>query len=264
MKAPFLLPVLSLIFAANVRADPVTVRHTEGLVHGFLVLRSMQGELLASGDMTQTASGMNVTNRLVLKFRDGSLHDETTVFSQQRVFRLLTYHLVQKGPAFKTPLDLSINGTTGKMTERYTDEHGKEKMLEENKPLPGDLANGLVSVLLNDIQPGSPITTVSMLATSPKPRMVKLAISADGEENFSVGGITRKATRFRIKIEIGGISGVVAPMVGKDPPDIYVWVDEESAPVFLKSEGPWYDGGPIWRLEQAVPVWPKSDGVSHR
>jgi hypothetical protein len=192
------------------------------------------------------------------------VHDETTVFSQQRVFRLLTYHLVQKGPAFKTSLDLSINGTTGKVTERYTDEHGKEKTLEENKPLPNDLANGLVSVLLNDIRPDSPITTVSMLATSPKPRIVKLAISADGEENFSVGGITRKATRFRIKIEIGGISGVVAPMVGKDPPDIYVWVDEESAPVFLKSEGPLYDGGPIWRLEQGVPVWPKSDRVSHR
>jgi hypothetical protein len=36
-------------------AEPVAVRHTEGLVHGFLVLRTLAGETLADGDLTQIA-----------------------------------------------------------------------------------------------------------------------------------------------------------------------------------------------------------------
>lgn len=34
---------------------PVAVRHTEGLVHGFLVLSTMDGNRLAQGDLTQVA-----------------------------------------------------------------------------------------------------------------------------------------------------------------------------------------------------------------
>jgi len=32
-------------------AAPVAVRHTEGLVHGFLVLRTLAGDTLADGDL---------------------------------------------------------------------------------------------------------------------------------------------------------------------------------------------------------------------
>src|SRR5689334_22312121 len=67
--------------------EPVSVRYSEGLVHGFLALRNLDGELLADGDLLQRASGMRVTSRLVFRFKDGSLHDETAVFSQRREFR---------------------------------------------------------------------------------------------------------------------------------------------------------------------------------
>jgi hypothetical protein len=76
------------------------VRHTEGLVHGFLVLSSLDGTPLATGDLMQTASGIRVTSRLIFHFKDGSVHDETAIFSQRRAFRLLSDHVVQKGPAF--------------------------------------------------------------------------------------------------------------------------------------------------------------------
>src|SRR5512143_906163 len=79
------------------RAEPVRVRHKEGLVHGFLVLRSTEGKLLANGDMTEGVDGENVTSRLVFHFLDGSIHDETTVYSQHGAFRVLSYHLVQNG-----------------------------------------------------------------------------------------------------------------------------------------------------------------------
>jgi hypothetical protein len=36
-----------------------------------------------------------------------------------------------------------------------------------------------------------------------------------------------------------------------------VWVLEGEAPTLLKSEGPLYEGGPVWRIEQISPVWAK-------
>src|SRR6202050_5493657 len=79
-------------------AAQVAVRHTEGDVHGFFVVKTMQGRTLADGDMTQVAHGDRVTTRLMIQFKDGSVHDETAVFSERHSFRLLNYHLVQKGP----------------------------------------------------------------------------------------------------------------------------------------------------------------------
>src|SRR6478672_2069099 len=89
-----------LMSVATPSAEPVVVRHVEGLVHGFLSLRSPEGRLLANGDLIQNARGDRVTSRLVFHFKDGSLSDETAVFSQRGHFRLLSDHLVQKGPAF--------------------------------------------------------------------------------------------------------------------------------------------------------------------
>ena len=60
---------------------------------------------------------------------------------------------------------------------------------------------------------------VPLLVAAPKPRIVHLAISAQGEEPFSLAGGSRKATHYLIKIEIGGVAGALAPYVGKQPPD---------------------------------------------
>ena len=61
-----------------------------------------------------------------------------------------------------------------------------------------------------------------------------------------------------IKIDIGGIAGVIAPIVGKQPPDIHVWVLGGATPAFVKSEGPLFYGGAPWRIELTSPVWPRS------
>ena len=39
--------------------------------------------------------------------------------------------------------------------------------------------------------------------------------------------------------------------MGKQPPDTHVWVLGGEAPAFVKSEGPLYAGGPIWRIQLA-------------
>ena len=76
---------ITFVWTAAPSAEPVVVRHVEGLVHGFLSLRSPEGKVLANGDLIQNARGDRVTSRLVFHFNDGSLSDETAVFSQRRI-----------------------------------------------------------------------------------------------------------------------------------------------------------------------------------
>ncbi len=258
-----LIPVL-LLLACPLMAELVPVRLTEGRIRGFLVLRDLDGNILASGGLTQLAKGNRVTNELSFHFKDGSVHQETAVFSQRRAFQLLTYHLVQKGRAFKRATDMSLNVSTGQVAIRYTDDDGKEKTITERLKLPADLANGIVPTLLSDIDQKAPKTTLSMLVSTPKPRLVKLQITPEGEDSFSVAGSAAKAMRYAVKIDIGGISGVIAPIIGKQPPDTHIWVVGGKAPSFLRSEGQLFEGGPIWRIELASPVWPKEDSGPKR
>jgi len=102
-----------LLQPAVLPQSPVAILHTEGLLHGFLVLRTLEGDPLADGDVTQVARGDRVTSHLVLRFKDDSIHEETVVFSQRHSFRIVSDHLVQKGPAFKHPMDVTIEGSTG-------------------------------------------------------------------------------------------------------------------------------------------------------
>jgi hypothetical protein len=191
---------------------------------------------------------------MMFRFADGSIHDETTIFSQRGTFRLISDHLIQKGPAFKQSTDTTVNAATGEVTVRYTDKDGSEKSRTERLELPPDLANGLILTLLKDIPPNAPITTVSMVATTPKPRIVKLEITPQGADPFSVGNIQRRATHYVVKFKVGGIAGVVAPLVGKQPPDIHVWVVDSGAPGFVRFEGPLEQNGPVWRIQMAPPA----------
>src|SRR5258705_7003615 len=147
-------------------AEQVPVRHMEGLMHGFLALRTLDGKRLADGEMTQIAEGDRVTSRLIFRFKDGSVYDDTTVFSQRGAFRLLSDHLVQRGPSFKQPMESSLDASSGQITVRYKDQDGEEKVLKERRDLPSDVANGLLFTLVKHIQPNLPQMTVPMVATT--------------------------------------------------------------------------------------------------
>ena len=244
-----------LLVSAPLPARQVPVRHAEGLVRGFLALRTLDGSTIADGDLIQTSRGNRVTSRLVFRFHNGSLHDETAVFSQGRYFRLLSDHLVQRGPSFPHPLEMTTDTVKGQVTVRYTDDDGEAKVVSEHMDLPADLANGLVLTLLKNVRPQAPPKSMGFVVATPKPRLVKLAITTAGEERFSTGGMARKAMHYVLKVEIGGIAGVLAPLVGKKPPDSHVWILTGDAPAFVKSEQPLYNGGPIWRIELVSPVW---------
>lgn len=251
--------LISIFFSlCHSAAGQIPVRYTEGLVHGFLVLRTMENEILAHGDLVQVAHGSHVTVNEVFHFKDGSLRDETVVYSQLRSFQLLQYHLVQKGPAFPHPEDISIDVPSGRVEVRDASD-GKESIKTERMKLPGDLANGLLFTLLKNMSSPSQEAKASMLVTIPKPRLVKLAISSQGEDTFLVGGERRKAIHYQVKIQIAGVAGLVAPLLGKQPPDIQVWIFPGKAPAFIKSIGPLYSGGPAWQIEVESPVWPPQE-----
>ncbi len=239
-------------------ASPVAVRYKEGLLHGFLVLGTLDGTPIAEGDLIQVPHGDRITSRLTYHFKDGSQQDETAIFSQRGKFRLISYHLVQKGPAFHNATEISITVSTGQVTVQYTDDNGKEKTENERLKLPPDLANGLVLTLLKNLEPDAPPLEVSMVVATPKPRLVKLAISSQGKDPFSLAGAGREALHYVIKVEIGGIAGLVAPWIGKQPPDSHVWILGGESPTFVKSETLAYMGGPLWRTELVAPVWARA------
>lgn len=250
------IAVASIAYGGTSPAEPVAVRHAEGLVHGFLVLRTLDGALLADGDLIQTARGFRVTSRLVFHFKDGSLSDETTVFLQQQQLKLVSDHLIQKGPAFPQPIDMSIDAGAGQVTVRYTDDHGAPQTASKAMNLPPDVANGLVLTALKNADPAAPPRSLAFVASTPKPMLVKLAIAPAGEESFSTAGTARKAIHYILKVDIGGLKGAIAPLVGKQPPDSHVWILGGEAPAFVKAEQPLYTNGPVWRIELVSPIWP--------
>ncbi|WP_433972867.1 hypothetical protein [Tunturiibacter lichenicola] len=258
----FFVPLLVWVLP-TAHADPVTVRAVAGTIHGFLELRSEDGQLVASADSVQTVRGNRVTSRTIFRFKDGSIDDETTVSTQRRTLQLISDHHVQKGPSFPHPMDMMVDVQTGQVTVRITGKDGKDEVKSDHLDLPPDLANGLVPVVLQNLPPNAPVTTVSMVVATPKPRLVKLVISNVGEERCVVAGSSRKAIHYDIKIDLGGVAGVVAPIIGKAPPNIQVWTIGGDATTFARERGPLYAEGPAMTIQLASPSWPDTAKPAH-
>lgn len=73
-------------------------------MHGFLLLKSEDGRVIAVGDQVNVIRGDEVHSRLVFRLRDGSIDDESTIFRQGSVFQLLRDHHIQKGHPFRNRL----------------------------------------------------------------------------------------------------------------------------------------------------------------
>src|SRR4051812_24059644 len=69
--ARFNILLVTVLLKADVQAEPIKVRHPQGSAHGFVVLKTLEGTRIATGDITQVVHGDRVTSRLVFRFRDG-------------------------------------------------------------------------------------------------------------------------------------------------------------------------------------------------
>ncbi len=206
------------------------------------------------GDDINLTRGNEVRSRLIIRFRDGSIDDERTVYIQGKVLQLVSDHHIQKGPAFKDPLDLEINVPARTVTYHlYKD--GKDQVKTDQMDFPPDLANGMISSVVEDFPRNGTEMKVAYIAGS-KPRIVHFSIKPQDQDTFFVAGIRHRARRFNIHVEIGGVAGVVAPIVGKQPPDTSIWAMDGEVPTFLKMQGPFYEQGPIWTMQLVSPTWP--------
>jgi hypothetical protein len=160
---------------------PPAVRRTQGTFRGFLVLKTMEGRTLATGDFVQVAHRDRVTSRLTFHFRDGSLDDEIAIYTQHKVFRLISDHHTQRGPSFPKPLDMSIDARSSQITSRDND----QKITQDQIYLGPDICNGLSLVVLLNLDPSAPPTRLSMMAPT-KPRLVHIVIAPDGEDSVSI------------------------------------------------------------------------------
>jgi len=248
--------VLALAWTSCLEAAPVKVRLLEGSVRGFLVLRTTDGEAIAHGELLQRPQGGLIESRLTLNFADGSLRDERATFSQKDVFRLEAYRLVQRGPSFPTS-DISFDRRSGRFQARTQDKPGDAiKEASGQLEMPYDLYNGMALVLLKNLPSSSPVFARFAVFT-PKPRIIKMDLIHEGDDPVRVGPASKTARRYLVKLEVGGLPGVIASLIGKDPPDFRYWLVSGEVPAFVRFEGAMYLNGPIWRLSFAPVEWPK-------
>jgi len=261
---------LAALAYSSADAASVAVRFPEGVTHGFLSVRSLAGEIIGQGEMTQVVKeGDLVENRLVFRFRDGSLHDERVAFSQQRVFTLIRYRLVQRGPSFPEQLDVSIDRGTGQYTVRsQAGTQGKEEVLSGQVDLPKDVYNGMLITVSKNLQKGVD-ETVSVLAFTPAPQVVNVQLHAIDERPLQIGDLSSKATQYTFTPQIGMIQEWLGKVAGKLPAQFHYtcWILVDEAPSFVQFEGPLQLMGLIVRIGLMSPslsIKPEDEKISSK
>lgn len=255
-----LLAVLATPLRAQDGSQPgarlVPVRYSQGTLHGFLELRTEQDSLLAHGDLLQVPGDSSIESRMILRFADQSVFEETTTFSQHKVLRMESYHLMQRGPAFSADLDATLS-RDGRYVVTSTDhDDGKEVRYVGRLDMPGDVYNGLPVVIAMNLRPGD-TANVHLVAFTPKPRLIGLQIAFAGTDTVMLGAHAEPTAHFVFKPQLGSLTTFFAKLLGKLPPNGHVWIVMDQVPAFIRFEGPMYLG-PVWRLSLTTPTRPKA------
>jgi hypothetical protein len=248
--------MIAALLPIPVYAAPIAVRFPEGITHGFLLVRSVSGEIIGEGEIRQVVKeGDFVDSHLTFNFKDGSLHDENVTFSQQRVFTLVRYHLVQRGPSFPEQIEISMDRSTAEYRVRSrAGEEGKEQVLNGTFTPPKDAYNGMFVTMLLNLPKGSS-ETVNFLAFTPKPEVIKLELRRTGEQEVRIGNLSRKAVQYVFKPDIGMIRELLGKAIGKIPSEFHYecWILADEVPSFVQFEGPLQIMGPIMQIELVSP-----------
>lgn len=237
----------------------VAVKYREGTVHGFLVLKDTQGNVLAHGDQVQTVQGDTVNSRMMFEFPDGSVLEERVTYTQDGVFRLDHYAKTVRGPSFEQDIDISFDATTGRYSVTTTPQGGQSEHYRGTIEVPAAIYNGMVSIIAKNIL-DRPAARVRYVAFTPEPRVVELLFVRGETRQIRIGPNTRQARHFVVKPKLGLFLGVAAALLDKTPPDNHVWIVTDYVPGFVRAEAPFAPEGPMWRIELTSPDWPKEVG----
>lgn len=254
------LPLVCVLVLAAVfhpiKAAPIPVRFAEGVAHGFLMLRDVDGRVLAQGDLLQVPRDGEVDKRMIFRFKDGSVFDEHVTFTQRGGYALKNYRLSQKGPAFERDTEISMTAVTGAYRVVTTDHKGgNEKVLTGTLALPSDVCNGLLLTVVKDLPNGTG-EIVHFVGFTPEPRVIELEIAPTGEQEIMVGELKRQATHFLLKPRLGIWLTLFATILGRVPPDLHAWIMTDDVPAFVGFEGSLTTPGPVWRIELVSPRRP--------
>jgi hypothetical protein len=246
------IALLLVLSQTLVSAGEVAVHYPEGTAHGLFVLRSLNNKEIGRGDLTETVDGSRVASNLKLTFNDGSVYEETTHFTEDGRFHVLDYHVAQKGPSFKATLDMTVDSATGNVVVHTTDDSGQMKTWTRHMRLPRDLANGIVPFLVRNVSPKTDHVRVSMIAATPKPRLVQVTISPADLQTFPLDGSKLQAMRYSINVDVGGLIGPFAKITGREPAPAFIWMLSGRVPSFLMAQEA-FEGGPVCRIELLSP-----------
>lgn len=247
-----LLILPTLLWTHPDEAAPVPVRFVEGAVHGFLTLSEMNGNVIAAADLRQVSTAKGIEARTIFHFKDGSLSDETVVYTEQNVFSMQSYHAMQRGPAFAEDRDVYLERSGKYRVKNKDHKEDKEQIIDGMLDLPPDVYNGMIFTIAKNL-PEAERKTVHIVAFTPEPRIIGIDITPAGEEKVSVSGSGRSATHFVMHPQLGRWLQFFAKLTGQTPPDEHVWILSDSVPAFVKFEGPLYVRGPVWRIELTSP-----------
>ncbi len=246
----------ALLASLPLAAATIPVIFPEGSIHGFLVLRTPEGKLIAQGDLLEIARGAEIQRTTVFRFKDGSLFEETAVFSQQGVYTLLSYRLEQSGPAFAEDTRISLERATGKYrVETKIHKDSSLKVLEGTLDLPPDVYNGMIPTVVKDLHKGAG-ETVHFVAFTPEPRMIQLEIAPAGGQTFMVGEVAMTAVHYVLKPRLGTWLKIFATLLGRVPKDAHAWILDADVPAFVGFEGQLYPSDPVWRIDLVSPTRP--------
>jgi hypothetical protein len=187
------------------------VRFVEGVVHGFLVLRTLGGDPIASGDLRQVNADGNITSHMVFGFKNGSVLDETVTFTQGHVFTMQRYHLIQRGPVFSKDSDITLDRASGKYTVKTKNhDDGKEDVEDGTRDLPSDVYNGMIFTILKNLDKGAAETI--HVVTFPKPQIIELELLPTGRERISAGNASKTAISYILRPKLGTARKLLAAL----------------------------------------------------
>ena len=238
------------------RPVPIPVRYAEGVTHGFLTLKTTDSTIIAIGDLLQRPIASDtIETRMLFHFKDGSVMDETTRYSQRGVFRLQSYHSIQRGPAFKADIEVRMERSGAYRVTTRSHEDGKEKTDADTLDLPADVGNGMVMLIAKNLPEGAG-GRVHYVAFTPKPRIIELVYTVEQTAKVPPADLPGTMVHYRIHPDLGTLLKVMSAILGKTPPDMHAWVIHGTVPAFARFVGPLSMGGPEWRIETTSARWP--------
>jgi hypothetical protein len=246
------VPATAQQHARGAASAAIPVRYVEGSVHGFLRLTTADGKWLADGDLIQIVHDSAVESRMVFAFSDSSVFEETVTFTQRRVFTMLAYHLLQRGPAFGMDIDATLTQSGDYQVTTASHPAGKQQRYSGKLTLPADVYSGMVITIAKNLSAGAP-TTVHIVAFTPKPRLIGLELTGASAPPTMVGRHAERTAVFTLKPRLGPFVHLFASLLGRMPPDSHAWIVTEGGPAFVRFEGPMYLG-PVWRLDLVGPA----------